>query len=257
MIATIAALLLLLAGGWLAVSGSGALHRLDNSQALATWVAGHGIWGPLLIIGLMTAAIVFSPLPSAPIALASGALFGHGWGTLYVVIGAELGALIAFTLARSVGYPLLRRWLGAGLDQMLLANPTETDTRLSRMFKRLGSQNGLMAVVLGSRMMPFLSFDLVSYAAGLTPLSVPRFALATLIGVIPISFLLAHFGAEVTMAAPRHLATAALLLGVATVVPLFGRWLWLRWRAPQSDIQPTAPMSTRNQPPTAIENHDE
>ena len=83
-------------------------------------------------------------------------------------------------------------------------------------------------MVLGSRLLPFLSFDLVSYAAGLTPLTFPRFALATLIGVVPISFLLAHFGDQLAAANPEQFATAALLLGMATVIPLLGRWLWLR-----------------------------
>jgi len=224
------ALLLIVAIGWLALSGSGVLPHLDDSEALTSWIAARGLWGPLLIIALMTAAIVFSPLPSAPIALASGVLFGHGWGTLYIVVGAQLGAMTAFLIARLFGYPLLRRWLGPGLDQMLLVNRSAGTSGFSRMTRTIGSQNGLMAIVLGSRLMPFLSFDLVSYAAGLTPLTFPRFVLATLIGVIPISFLLAHFGAEMTMADPQRLATAALLLGLATTVPLLGRWLWLRLR---------------------------
>ena len=222
-------LLSALAGGWLALSNSGLPDRLEDSTALANWVAAGGAWGPVLVILLMVAAIVFSPLPSAPIALAAGALFGHSWGTLYIVIGAEMGAMVAFLLSRTLGYPVLRRWLGTGFDQALPTADQHPNSRLARLYTRLGSQNGLMGLVLGSRLMPFLSFDLVSYAAGLTPLTLPRFALATLIGVIPISFLLAHFGAEVTTAGPQHLATAALLLGAATLIPLLGRWLWLRF----------------------------
>lgn len=90
---------------------SGVLLHFGNSDALRSWIAARGAWGPLLIIALMTAAIVFSPLPSAPVSLASGALFGHGWGTLYIVIGADLGAVIALVIARVLGYSLLRRWL--------------------------------------------------------------------------------------------------------------------------------------------------
>ena len=104
----------------------------------------------------------------------------------------------------------------------------------------LGTQNGLMAVVLGSRLLPFLSFDLVSYAAGLTPLTFPRFALATLIGIVPISFLLAHFGDEMTAADPEHIVTAALLLGLATGIPLLGRWLWLRLQDTQAGFSHSA-----------------
>ena len=60
---------------------------------------------PMRCIALRTMA---SPIPSAPVALAAGAAYGHVWGTVQVVIGAELGALIAFGLARVLG-PRLRR----------------------------------------------------------------------------------------------------------------------------------------------------
>ncbi len=139
-----------------------------------------GPWGPMLIILLMAGAVVFSPIPSAPIALASGAAYGHYKGALYVVIGAETGALIAFSLARFLGRDAIQRWFGDKLSG----------------FRVLGSQSLLMWLVFTSRLMPFLSFDLVSYAAGLSALSFWRFAIATLAGVIPASFLLAHFGGE-------------------------------------------------------------
>ena len=116
--------------------------------------------GPLAVIGLMTIAIVFSPLPSAPIALVAGAAYGHGWGTLYILLGAELGALIAFTLARLLGHSVLQHWLGDKMQRGWV-----------------GSQNKIMALVFVSRLMPFLSFDLVSYAAGLTSLQPSRFVI--------------------------------------------------------------------------------
>jgi len=238
---TILLLALTLVTGWLALTDSGLLDQVGNSDALRDWVIARGTWGPLLLIALMTGAIVFSPIPSAPIALAAGAVFGHGWGTLYIVIGAELGAMTAFLISRLLGYPLLRRWIGAGLDQAL-PKPVSMMRAASgrRVLGWLGTQNGLMAVVLGSRLLPFLSFDLVSYAAGLTPLTFPRFALATLIGIVPISFLLAHFGDEITAAGPEHIVTAALLLGLATGIPLLGRWLWLRLQDTSTDSSHTA-----------------
>ncbi len=48
----------------------------------------------------MILAILVSPIPSAPIAVAAGAAYGHTWGRLYVLLGAECGALAAFGLAR-------------------------------------------------------------------------------------------------------------------------------------------------------------
>ncbi len=45
-------------------------------------VKSAGAAGPIVIVGLMTLAVVASPIPSAPIAMASGAAYGHFWGSI-------------------------------------------------------------------------------------------------------------------------------------------------------------------------------
>ncbi|KJS45057.1 MULTISPECIES: TVP38/TMEM64 family protein [Alphaproteobacteria] len=184
-------------------------RSLLEPERLETLVARAGLWGPVLIVTLMTIAVVASPIPSAPIALAAGAAYGHLWGTVQVVIGAELGALIAFGLARVLGHDVLRRVFGDRVDAGLL-----------------GSQNALTATVLASRLMPFVSFDMISYAAGLSRLHAWRFALATLAGIIPASFLLAHFGGEAVSGDLGRATWAVLGLGLLTGLPL----LWVAMR---------------------------
>ncbi len=184
-------------------------RSLLEPERLETLVARAGPWGPVLIVTLMTIAVVASPIPSAPIALAAGAAYGHLWGTVQVVIGAELGALIAFGLARVLGHDVLRRVFGDRVDAGLL-----------------GSQNALTATVLASRLMPFVSFDMISYAAGLSRLHAWRFALATLAGIIPASFLLAHFGGEAVSGDLGRATWAVLGLGLLTGLPL----LWVAMR---------------------------
>jgi uncharacterized membrane protein YdjX (TVP38/TMEM64 family) len=184
-------------------------RSLLEPERLETLVARAGLWGPVLIVTLMTIAVVASPIPSAPIALAAGAAYGHLWGTVQVVIGAELGALIAFGLARVLGHDVLRRVFGDRVDAGLL-----------------GSQNALTATVLASRLMPFVSFDMISYAAGLSRLHAWRFAFATLAGIIPASFLLAHFGGEAVSGDLGRATWAVLGLGLLTGLPL----LWVAMR---------------------------
>lgn len=167
------------------------------------WIAAAGTWGPFAIIGLMTAAVVASPIPSAPIALASGAAYGHYAGTVYVALGSELGAVIAFLIARGAGRGAVARWLGDKADYGLL-----------------GSQNALTLTVFASRLLPFVSFDAMSYAAGLSCLHFWRFALATLAGIIPASFVLAHFGDAAMDGDLGGGEWIALGLGLATALPL-------------------------------------
>ena len=204
--ATLAALAV---GVWLLWGGPDLASRIDR-KALETLVAEAGPAGPVLVVGLMALAVVASPIPSAPVALAAGAAYGHTWGTIWVVAGAELGALVAFALARTLGFNAIRRWTGPGIDRGLA-----------------GSQNALTAIVLVSRLLPFVSFDAVSDAAGLSRLRFWRFALATLAGVVPASFLLAHFG-SVAAEGEAGPATwiAAIGLGALTAAPL----VWAAWR---------------------------
>ena len=199
---------------WL-LSESGVLSTGSDWGALQDRFLQLGHWGPLGVIGLMAVAIVLSPLPSAPIALAAGAVYGHTWGTLYVLIGSEIGALVAFSIARMLGFEGLRRWFG---DRLPL--------------RFLGSQNVLMALVLVSRLLPFVSFDVVSYAAGLTPLTIWRFAVATLAGILPASFLLAHFGDELASTEMGRVAGAILALGAIILVPVAVEAVRAKRRAP-------------------------
>lgn len=182
---------------------TGAMAIILDGHALRQFIMGLGAAGPLAVIGLMTLAILVSPIPSAPIALAAGALYGHTWGTAYIVLGAELGALAAFGVGRLLGHDALHRWFGDRLPRT-----------------RLRSQGALMAIVFVSRLLPFVSFDVVSYAAGLTTLSLWRFALATLAGILPASFLLAHFGGEMATGELDRILLAVLALGLVTGVPL-------------------------------------
>ena len=187
---------------WL-LQETGMLMTILNGAELRERVAQLGTWGPLMVISLMVLAILVSPIPSGPVAVAAGAAYGHAWGTLYVLLGAEIGALAAFGLARLLGRDVVQRWFGDRLSVGLL-----------------GSQTALMGIVLVSRLLPFISFDIVSYAAGLTALSFWRFAVATLVGIVPASFLLAHFGNEMATSEADRIVGAILALGVITLIPV-------------------------------------
>ncbi|MFT5221590.1 MAG: putative membrane protein YdjX (TVP38/TMEM64 family), partial [Gammaproteobacteria bacterium] len=175
----------------------------DDGNSLRNWFADSGWLGPVAVIALMTVAVVISPLPSAPIALASGAIYGHLWGTLYVVIGSLVGALIAFAISRFLRPEKMRIWLHNKFE-----------------LKPYSSQHSLMVMVCVSRLLPFISFDLVSYAAGLSPLKFWRFFVATFIGIIPASFLLAHMGSELGSFDPGRIALVFIVLVLVGLMPL-------------------------------------
>lgn len=201
--------LISMVGLFIVLTSTGMRELIENSSALKDKIYSFGTFGPIMIIGLMAIAIVMSPIPSAPIALAAGALYGHTWGTLYVLVGSTLGATIAFLIARLLGYDFLKRWFKGKMA-----------------VSWAGSQNTLMAIIFFSRLMPFMSFDIISYAAGLTSLTFWRFFIATIAGIAPASFVLAHFGGELSSTDNQRIAYAVLGIGLLAVVPLLKK----RWR---------------------------
>jgi len=211
-ILAVIAVVLALAGAYWLLHETGVLATVLDGAVLRQRIDALGAAGPLAVIALMVLAILVSPIPSAPIAVAAGAAYGHGWGMLYVLLGAELGALAAFGLARLLGRDALQRWFG---DRLPVG--------------WLGSQNVLMGIVFASRLVPFISFDVVSYAAGLTALSFWRFAIATLAGIAPASFLLAHLGGEMATGETETIMYSVLALGLITLVPVAAHFLRQRF----------------------------
>ena len=179
------------------------LKAIQDGQLIQAYLESLGAFGPVMIAVMMSVAIMVSPLPSAPIAIAAGAVYGHGWGTLYVLLGSLCGAVGAFTIARYFGFEAVRGY---------------ADKHLPKRF--YNSQNALMGLILVTRLMPFLSFDVISYAAGLTPLVLWRFVLATIVGIAPASFFLAHVGSELASSELNGIAIALLVLVIISVAPI-------------------------------------
>ena len=168
--------------GWWGLSSIDYEHSLTPT-ALAQWLRDTGPLAPLLLIGSMATAVVIPPIPSLPLDLAAGAAFGPFYGALYAIIGAEIGAIAAFLIARALGREALTRVL-----------KTETT------FCQKCTDHQLMGVMFLARFIPVFSFDVVSYGAGLTNISLKAFALATLFGMAPATFAFTYLGSSVISA---------------------------------------------------------
>lgn len=208
-------LLIVTALGFVAVDHqTGWFRDIADQERLRRLIEAAGAFGPAAVVLLLALAIVASPLPSAPIAMVAGAAYGTLAGSGLTVAGSFLGASVAFAIARFLGYDAVRRW-------SLVRGPLEW-------LERGHSQNWLMAVVFLTRLAPFLSFDAISYAAGLTPLSYWRFALATLAGAAPVSFLLAYGGGSIFVAGNGNSMVTLLAFGGITAIPFLTRVIWVQ-----------------------------
>ncbi|TVR97945.1 MAG: TVP38/TMEM64 family protein [Rhodospirillales bacterium] len=145
--------------------------------ALAERLEGSGAWGPLLLAALMVLAVVLGPVPTVPITVATGFVYGPVLGTALAAGSALLGAMLAFAIARFAARDLVARLVGGHV-----ALCRECSDRM------------LFWVVLISRLVPIVSFALVSYGAGLTAMSLRAFAVATLIGMLPMTVVYVSVG---------------------------------------------------------------
>ena len=159
-----------------------------------------GSLAPLLYMAVMALAVVIPFIPTLPLDIAAGAFFGPFLGTLYSAVGATAGAAVAFLLARYLGREFVAGFLSGHIN-----------------FCTLCSDRLLTKVVAISRLLPFVSFKVVSYGAGLTMMSLKAFSLATFLGMLPMTFAYNYYGA-VILASGRG---TVLILGLLLVFFLF------------------------------------
>lgn len=181
--------------------------------AIRTWILGFGIWAPIASVALMLLQTVVAPLPSSPVTFANGLVFGVWWGALLSWASGLAGAAVAFGLSRAFGRPVAERLATrAALGW--------SDAFFARW--------GIWAVLVG-RLLPVVSFDVISYGAGVTPMRFGAFLLATAIGMMPGTLLYAWLGHVGGTSAAALLWTLAALtaLGVLVVAftPAVTRWL--------------------------------
>jgi uncharacterized membrane protein YdjX (TVP38/TMEM64 family) len=94
-----------------------------------------------------------------------------------------------------------------------------------------------MLVIFASRLVPFISFDAVSYAAGLTPLTFWRFVVATLAGVIPTAYLITTFGGLLMATESGLLTIILILVSSITLLPIVAKLLLARRRGRKNACQ--------------------
>jgi uncharacterized membrane protein YdjX (TVP38/TMEM64 family) len=204
-----------------AVTGSLSPHRVRD------WIDGYGAAGPLVFIvvsSLLTVVLFPGPL----LAGASGLLFGTALGTPVSIIAATTGAALAFALSRwwahdavleTFGHHprliVLRAWVGArGFESVLLA-----------------------------RVAPGMPYNLVNYAAGLTPVAFWTFVAATGIGVAPRAFAYTALGGSI-----GRLGSPAAIVAICLLVAEGALGVWLLRRA---GARPSSAYTERSSSPSA------
>lgn len=153
-----------------------------NLESLKQYILSFGIWAPIISFILMILQSVAAPLPAFLITFANAALFGWVKGALLSWTSAMAGAALCFYIARFLGRDTVEK----------LTSKFAIDS-VDKFFNKYGKHTILIA-----RLLPFMSFDLVSYAAGLTSMSFVSFFIATGIGQLPATIIYSYVGDMLT-----------------------------------------------------------
>lgn len=143
----------------------------------AEYVAGLGVWGPVVfILGYAVAAVAF--IPGSLLTLAAGAIFGLAWGTVYTLIGATLGAGLAFLVARYVARGAIERRIAG-------------NAKFAAIDRAVGREGFKIVALL--RLSPIFPFNLLNYALGLTRVRFVHYLAASL-AMLPGTLLYVYYG---------------------------------------------------------------
>lgn len=171
------------------------------------FVASYGIYAAAVSFLLMVLQSVAAPLPAFLITFANANLFGWWQGAILSWASAMAGAAACFWIARLLGREAVEKITSkAGLQQ------------IDRFFERHGSQSILIA-----RLLPFISFDFVSYAAGLTSMSFGGFMVATGIGQLPATIIYSYVGGMLTGGAQLFVTALLVLFALSALIVLAKR----------------------------------
>jgi uncharacterized membrane protein YdjX (TVP38/TMEM64 family) len=188
-------LVVVVLGAFLVIALSGSL----SAEKVRDWADDLGAIGPILFVPL-SACLTVLLVPGPLLAAASGLLFGTAVGTPVTIASATLGATLAFSVSRW--------WAGDAV--VALGGP-----RLLAMRAWVG-RNGFMSIFY-SRLAPGVPYNLVNYAAGLTPVILRTFAAATLIGVAPRAFAYTALGGSLgNLRSPEGIAALTVLVLMAS-----------------------------------------
>lgn len=202
----------LFVAGWLAVR-AGVIPL--EPEVVAQQVRDAGVLGPVVLFALLVLQCVVSPLPSEPLMMAAGYVYGPAAGFALSWAAVVAGAAACFALARMFGRPFVERFVS-----------TERVVNLDSYVRSRGPTHVFVAL-LAVRLLAFSSFDLVSYGCGLLPLPFRSFLLASVLGVVPKAFAFTYLGANMSEL-PAWLSTLILLgtFGIVLLIP----WLLRAWQ---------------------------
>ena len=178
-----------------------AFQSIETARA---YIKSYGALAPVVSAILMIFQSVIAPLPAFLITFANGTLFGFWWGSLLSWSSSMVGAALCFYIARALGIQRITA---------LISQPAVD--KANDFVEKYGTY-----AILIARLMPFISFDVVSYFAGATRMRFLGFWIATGIGQMPATLVYSYLGES----ASPHIKWIFFVFGIVVAISII-KWL--------------------------------
>ena len=153
------------------------LREFFTPDNLRAFILGFGVFGFFIYIVLLSLAVPL-PIPSTPVVLAGGYIFGTPVGLILALVSMVIGSFLSFYLVRWAGKPVLEK----------LVDKHHIDH-----FNAVLKKRGNVAVLI-SYAIPIFPSDMVSLFLGLTSMGYHAFLSLVILGHIPRLLILIMFG---------------------------------------------------------------
>ena len=170
-------------------------------ESIVGYIKSFGPYAVAVSFFLMVFQSVAAPLPAFLITFANAAIWGWWQGAILSWSSAMAGALLCFMIARIAGRDVVEK----------LTTKYAMDS-VEQYFEKYGKHT-----ILICRLLPFVSFDFISYAAGLTSMGLASFLIATGIGQLPATIVYSYVGGMLT-GSVKMVVTALLLIFALSVL---------------------------------------
>ena len=142
---------------------------IKDKEQLKTLIESFGILAPLSYI-LLYCIVTVTTISTLPLSLAGGVLFGPVYGIIYTMIGASLGMISSFLIARYIAKDFIERKFSN-----------------LQIFKKIneGVKKDGPFILAVTRLLPIFPFGIQNYLYGLTSISFFKYTIFSIVFILP------------------------------------------------------------------------
>lgn len=181
----------------------------ENVESVKEYIRSFGVWSVAISFMMMILQSIAAPIPAFFITFANAAIWGWWKGAILSWTSAMAGAAICFGISRLYGRGVAEKFA----SKMALGE-------VEVFFERYGKNTIFVA-----RLLPFVPFDPISYAAGLTPMTFAGFFLATGLGQLPATIVYSYASAK--SSDPSTFVSGLLILFGVSALVYTVRMIWM------------------------------